>query len=430
MTGPFFDRLDALDAAGLEHLVRRRLARLTRWAKLRSPFYRDRIRPVETPEELAELPLLDKDQVREHTPPRGRGLLTGPLRAASVFKSGGTTGKPRYSFFSRADWRRLARSAGRTLWAGGLRPGDRVANLFAVGELYASFLAMDRGLEEVGAVSFPFSFRASQEQVLEHLADFGIDCVMGIASMMVRLCDAAADAGVPVRKIFYAAEHLYPGDRRRLEERLSPEVIATAGYAAVDAGMIGYQCPACAGSVHHVLPGSAVVEILDEEGRPAAEGEVVVTHLERFLMPVIRYRVGDRARWVPGSCPCGRLSPRFELLGRGDDQLRIGYDTVTYEDLLAAVAAVEGLSTAAEMVKRREGGKDRLLVRVERRSAGSAGGEAFRLRESLLARKPLLAQHVREGYIHDLHIEILSPGGLPRLSHSGKLRRVRDESYG
>jgi phenylacetate-CoA ligase len=39
-------------------------------------------------------------------------------------------------------------------------------------------------------------------------------------------------------------------------------------------------------------------------------------------MPLVRYRISDRARWIPGPCPCGRGYPRIELSsGKVEDQL-------------------------------------------------------------------------------------------------------------
>jgi len=40
------------------------------------------------------------------------------------------------------------------------------------------------------------------------------------------------------------------------------------------------------------------------------------------VMPLLRYRISDRARWLPGDCPCGRSYPRIELSsGKVEDQL-------------------------------------------------------------------------------------------------------------
>jgi phenylacetate-CoA ligase len=49
-------------------------------------------------------------------------------------------------------------------------------------------------------------------------------------------------------------------------------------------------------------------------------GEVVLTGLVNYAMPLIRYRVGDTARFSAQACPCGRGMPVIEEIGgRMDD---------------------------------------------------------------------------------------------------------------
>jgi len=75
----------------------------------------------------------------------------------------------------------------------------------------------------------------------------------------------------------------------------------------------------------HVLPWSCHIEVLDGSDRPAGpgeEGEVVVTGFTNRAMPLIRYRIGDRAR-LPAkarTCPCGRVTQMLEsITGRTVD---------------------------------------------------------------------------------------------------------------
>jgi phenylacetate-coenzyme A ligase PaaK-like adenylate-forming protein len=60
----------------------------------------------------------------------------------------------------------------------------------------------------------------------------------------------------------------------------------------------------------------AIVEVLDEEGRPCEpghKGRVVVTDLHNFAIPLIRYDIGDYAE--PGQpCTFGRGLPTLALL--------------------------------------------------------------------------------------------------------------------
>jgi hypothetical protein len=61
----------------------------------------------------------------------------------------------------------------------------------------------------------------------------------------------------------------------------------------------------------HVCAESFFVELLDEAGEPAPQGElgrVVLTSLHNFAMPLIRYDIGDLAAFGP-ACSCGRGLP-------------------------------------------------------------------------------------------------------------------------
>lgn len=68
-----------------------------------------------------------------------------------------------------------------------------------------------------------------------------------------------------------------------------------------------------------------IVEILDAQGNPCADGEigeVVVSNLHNFATPLLRYALGDHAE-VGGPCPCGRHLPTLRrLLGRSRNMLR------------------------------------------------------------------------------------------------------------
>ncbi len=95
-------------------------------------------------------------------------------------------------------------------------------------------------------------------------------------------------------------------------------------YSATEIGYIALQCPA---HEHlHVQAESCLVEVLDARGRDCAPGEtgqVVVTPLHNFAMPLLRYSLGDRAEVGP-PCPCGRGLPVLSHIhGRTRDMLKL-----------------------------------------------------------------------------------------------------------
>ncbi len=88
-------------------------------------------------------------------------------------------------------------------------------------------------------------------------------------------------------------------------------------YSCQEMGYLALQCPKH--DHYHVQSETTFVEILDKNNRPCAPGEmgrVVATHLHNYVMPLIRYEIGDYA--IAGnSCDCGINLPVIErVVGR------------------------------------------------------------------------------------------------------------------
>ncbi|MNS35163.1 Phenylacetate-coenzyme A ligase [compost metagenome] len=428
--------IEAASAYDLGVLVDEKLKALVALAKAQSPFHQARLAGIEVSgrADLARVPILDKDAWMAASPPHSEATLTRPLGGAYIFRTGGSTGEPKFSAFSGEEFRAFVSLFLRSYHAVGLRASDRVANLFACGSLYASFVFVNRMLEEMGTLNFPFTAATSPEAVARHVKLFGINTLVGFPSWILQVAEVLVAEGVTIEKVFYAGEHLYDEERRYLREKLGVQVIGSAGYAAVDTGLIGYQCDRAVGGVHHVLADHTHLEIVDPETHmpvgPGEEGMLLVTNLERTLQPVIRYIIGDMARWVEGDCDCGRTAPRFELLRRGDDVLRIGFANVTYDEVAGAFATMPELTSTIQMVKEREDRRDRLRFRIEVREpeAFDAAAMGDRLTAALSAAKPDVGKLLATGYLHPIAYEFLPLGAIPRLPVTGKFKRTLDLS--
>jgi phenylacetate-CoA ligase len=88
-------------------------------------------------------------------------------------------------------------------------------------------------------------------------------------------------------------------------------------YSAEEVGYIALQCPHS--GHYHVQSEAALVEILGEDGKACAPGEVgrvLVTTPHNFATPLVRYELGDYAE-AGATCPCGRGLPVIRrVLGR------------------------------------------------------------------------------------------------------------------
>jgi phenylacetate-coenzyme A ligase PaaK-like adenylate-forming protein len=435
----YLDDIEKAPEAELQALVVHKLRRLIEVARAGSSFYRHHVPagPYDTPGDIRRIPVFTKDEVTPHLPPVGHEALTAPLMGAYVFRSGGTTGDPKFAVYSTDEFRRYVDIFRRTYHAAGLRPGDRVANLFTCGSLYASFIFVNRMLEESGCLNFPFTTGANPDLVVEYIQKFNINVLVGFPSWLLAITARLESTGIrEVRKLFYGGEHFYPEERRHLKESLGVQVIASGGYAAVDTGLIGYQCWASQGAVHHLMADHVLMEIVHPvTGEPmpvGEEGMILVTNLDRHLAPVIRYQIGDMARMLPYPCPCGRTAPLFELLRRGDDVLRIGYANVTYDEMLDALGNHPSLTTNMQMIKHRVAGKDDLTLVVEARMDTAVEDRvafARKLRHKVLLTKPDVGKMVDTGYVHNLTVEIVDFGAITRMPVTGKIKRTVDMSF-
>jgi phenylacetate-CoA ligase len=74
----------------------------------------------------------------------------------------------------------------------------------------------------------------------------------------------------------------------------------------------------------HINADHLLVEVVDKNDQPVVDqvGEIVVTDLDSYEMPLIRYHIGDRGVMSSERCPCGRPFPMLRSVdGRTADRL-------------------------------------------------------------------------------------------------------------
>ena len=113
-----------------------------------------------------------------------------------------------------------------------------------------------------------------------------------------------------------------PEDREACRAAWGTEIFDV--YSAEEPGYMALQCPDS--DRYHILSECVLLEVLDDEGRPCEIGEigqVIVTGLHNFAMPLLRYDLGDLAE-VGEPCPCGRGLPVIKrFIGRSRDMLTL-----------------------------------------------------------------------------------------------------------
>lgn len=152
------------------------------------------------------------------------------------------------------------------------------------------------------------------------------DVVHGYGSHIGRLFRTlAADERAHHRPtvVTYSSDALNDTDRSTIQDELGIPVFGR--YQAVEALKIAFECGA--GPWMHVNEDLYPVRIVDAGGRTVPEGEmgaVIVSNLVNRATVLLNYDLGDRARMIPGPCPCGRSLARMSLPeGRTDDWIAL-----------------------------------------------------------------------------------------------------------
>lgn len=316
-------------------------------------FHRDRFEAagrdpaeIERLEDLERIGFTYRRDLGEHYP---YGLFAVPLRdIVRIHTASGTTLKPAVSGYTRQDllvWREIV---ARALEAAGVTPVDILQITLDPG---LSNWGRDykEGAEAVGASVIPYTPLSLEKQVMV-LRDYRTSVLVTTPASAGQLAMYLHRTGVQptllgLRRLILVGEPVAAGLRAELEERLQVETWQHYGLSEVPGPAIGFECGRHAGlhiNEDHFLP--EIVDPASGEVLPEGEtGELVLTTLTTRAFPLIRFRTGDRARFIAGGCDCGVTLRRIVWLAeRTDEMLSIRGVKVSPDQVRATVQAALG----------------------------------------------------------------------------------------
>lgn len=424
--------METLSRQDLEGVQLLKLKRILGWAYQRSPFYRSQfdqagvsIGDIQTLADLPKIPLTDKDAwlAAQEGSQRGFGTIMALSEREVVryHQTSGTTGQPIRLAFSHRDWNWWLQCWGYGLAALGLSEDDRALVCFPF-NLFVGWWGGQDAARLMRCCVYSGGGMSTDER-LQLILDHRITVLMGAPSYLLRMASAAGERGIQpseltVRKLVCGAEPggSIPATRRRLEQAWGAEVFDHLGASEV--GPWGYECGAHPGGVH-ICEAFFLMEFVDPETfQPARPGELarlVVTSLEKYTQPVIRWDLKDLVRVAGQACPCGRTFRWVEggILGRADDLIKIRGVLFSPRGVEDVVRCFEHIREYRVVLSRR-GELDELTLKAETALSGSRGDA---LKQDLVA--ALRAKtHLRFG------IELCPPGSIP--SQEVKTQRLID----
>ncbi len=365
-------------------------------------------------DELARLPFLVKDDLREAYP---FGMFAVPREdLVRVHASSGTTGKPTVVGYTAADIDTWATVMARSLFAAGGRPGDLLHNAYGYG-LFTGGLGAHYGGEKLGCTVVPFGGGQTERQI-QLITDFEPRLITVTPSYCLNLIEEMERLGIDpaatsLQVGIFGAEPWTEGMRTEIEERLGIDAVDIYGLSEVIGPGVAQECVETKDGLtiweDHFYP-----EIIDPETGDVLpdgeEGELVITSLTKQALPVIRYRTRDITTLLPGTARTMRRLAR--ITGRSDDMLIIRGVNVYPSQIEAELMQVDGLSAHYQLHKGTDGTMATLTVMVEALDpAADRAALAAQARERIKTMIGVTAT-----------VEVVEPFAVPR--SQGKAQRV------
>lgn len=411
------------------------MGELINFARRQSPYYRKHFADVPRQTTLlSELPIIDPVEYWRNSETLDLWpVLTATAQQALVFKTGGSTSAGKLSVYTREEWRHLVSEFGNIL-SSQFKSGDRVANLFFAGDLYAGFLFIHDSLAYVcvSITEFPFTGTVDSQVLAQSIVQHRINVLAGVPTHLLTFAAwlKQRDLTLPgIDTLLYGGESLFDSQRQFLNLAFPNARIASIGYASVDAGFIGSSQRDCAEGEHRMHTDHAILEIIDEYSGEVIEscdevGVLVLTNLHRRLMPLIRFPVGDRACWRD---PLGTAQRKFAIKGRSvsSQRVRVGILSLVPQEI-AELIRRNAASDDWQLVIEQAELKDVLTLKwVPAARSPDRADVNQQLETAMIELCPLITQ-LRTDQLLELYVQRCTHEDLPRHPRSGKCLRVLD----
>ncbi len=431
MTPSQLSQNDFLDRSQLEAIQLKRLQAIVAHAYKNSPFYTKAmdalgVKPqdIRTLKDIVKLPFTQKTDLRDNYP---YGLNAVPQEEiVRLHASSGTTGKPIVVSYTREDLETWSETTARCFLMGGVTDKD-IAVIGYGYSLFTGGMGAHQGMEKVGATVIPQG-GGNTEKLCMLIQDLKISVICCTPSYFIHLMEVAQRLGLDLHKStlrhgFFGAEPWTDEMRKHIEEGSGIHAHDIFGLSEIMGPGVAGSCDARNGM--HIFEDHYYPEIVDpatgESLPPGEEGELVLTTLDKWAMPLLRYRTHDVTRLTYEKCACGRTLVHMDpIRRRSDDMLIIRGVNLFPSQVEALLLSIRGVVPHYELVVTREGAMDELEVRVE--VTPELFGDQVSVLEGL---RKTIANKIKGMIGISAKITLVEPGAIARCD--GKTRHVVDK---
>jgi len=297
----------------LEDMQLRKLNRVLEKVRERRGFYGELPEKLDSLARLKDLPFTTAEDIAAAPM---QFLLVSQSEISRIISgaTSGTTGPAKRIFYTSRDTEHTV-----GFFAAGIgemvSPGEKCmiafpfTGPFGLGDLIA------RAVERLGGIPIKAGFGGTYEELCKLIAAERPETYIGFPACLLGLQRIWGE-DFPIRRALLSADACPSGVMNALEAALGSKLYPHYGSREMCLGG-AVTCPAFEGM--HLRENHILAEIIDEAGTPLPDGtwgELVITTIDMEAMPLIRYRTGDRARFLPEPCPCGGVTRRLDRVSR------------------------------------------------------------------------------------------------------------------
>jgi phenylacetate-CoA ligase len=356
----FFDDLElrSTEQRNKDHL--KQLTRLIQEAKKNKNQLSRLNKEVKDLSDLELIPVLRKSDLIEkqsESLPFAELNVSEIIKFKHIYRSPG----PIYDLDGHANnWWRFARA----LHAAGFKHGDIVQNCFSYHFTPAGAM-FEEAAKILKCTVFPAGGENSDLQ-LEVMRDIGTTAYVGVPDFLKIILEKADENKIllpNLKKAMVTGGPLFPAVAQNFKER---NIQTRQCYGTADLGLVAYEGAENDGMI---IDEDVILEIVKpgtgKQVKDGEVGEVVVTVLNNYELPIIRFATGDLSAFMEGKSITGRTNKRIKgWMGRADQTTKVRGMFVQPSQINKILENLK-INDNARMIISRSNDRDELLLKVE-----------------------------------------------------------------
>ena len=361
MNSNFFDKFEtrSSDERDSDNLIK--LKKLINKAK-ENKIHKNRLNEsVQSLSDLKNIEILRKSDLTQRQiekPPFGDLNLKPFNNFAHIYRSPG----PIYDLDGhKENWWRFARA----LYAANFKTGDIVQNCFSY-HFTPAGLMFEEAARILKCTVFPAGGENSDAQI-EVMSQLKTTSYVGVPDFLRILLEKAEEKKIDLpylKKAMFSGGPLFPNVADFFKNK---NINFSQCYGTADLGLIAYEAAENDGMV---IDENIILEIVTPgTGDPVREGEVgevVVTVLDNFELPMIRFATGDLSSFLNETSVTGRTNKRIKgWQGRADQTTKVRGMFVQPSQVNLILKNCFKLNVKSRLIVNRENDRDNLHLKVE-----------------------------------------------------------------